>query len=198
MDAPPPQLEKYPPVSSSASAAVRPKNVPGYYEVQKVYKNCISWNEFFLPFSLSLRTISILTTDVKARRKVMTEARKSLNIAPKILARSSNSICDNLLPTSKEPKDVSGRIFTTKLLDIKEDHFGGFFAQYRQVCKVAMAKSKAGIGTGKVCLYVTRTSKCFTGAPNILTCQGCNILIIVEGRRPYCWYCGDVGHIESM
>lgn len=123
MEASPQQPEKYPPVPPSVWAADRPKNVPGCYEVQNGYKNVISWNELFTILAVfeavSHRTISILTTEIKARRKVMEEALKSLRIVPKILARSSNSICDNLLSTSKEPKDLSGSILTTKSMGLQ-------------------------------------------------------------------------------
>lgn len=32
--------------------------------------------------------------------------------------------------------------------------------------------------------------------PNTLMCEGRQIYVIVEGRRPLCWVCGAAGHLS--
>lgn len=52
-------------------------------------------------------------------REIMEEVLKSLNIAPKVLARRSNTMLDILLATVKEAKILAGSILTSKLVRLQ-------------------------------------------------------------------------------
>lgn len=57
--------------------------------------------------------------------------------------------------------------------------------------------SKVGIVTGNTVLQVTLTRKNFTDIPNILMCRERRMLVVVKGRRPYCWSCGVLQHMTK-
>lgn len=87
------QPKKSPPVTHSAWTANKPKKCPDFYEAQRdVYKSSRSCSPFPIFETVSYKTITLLTTDIKTRRligvsrDVMEEAVKSLNIVPTILA----------------------------------------------------------------------------------------------------------------
>lgn len=80
-------------------------------------------------------------------------------------------------------------------LDIKEERVGALISQFGQVTDVTAAASKSGIATEDYVLQVTLTRKSFMNIPNILTCRGRNILVIVKGRGPHCWSCGTAWHV---
>lgn len=54
-----------------------------------------------------------------------------------------------------------------------------------------------GIVTGDIILQVTMSCKYFLKVPDILTCQGWKILIIVEGCQPHCCSCSAVEHVSK-
>lgn len=57
--------------------------------------------------------------------------------------------------------------------------------------------SKAGIETGDMEMQVTVNRKSFGEIPNILVCRDKRVLVVVEVRRPYCWFCSALGHMAK-
>lgn len=115
--------------------------------------------------------------------------------------RRSRALCDLLMKSKQEAKDLAGSVLTSKTLrlqtvymgtrrtnvtvhgvpiDISEDRLGAFFALYGKVEKVT------GIATGDVTIEITLTRKNFIDIPNILMCRERRMIVVVEGRRPYC------------
>lgn len=66
-------------------------------------------------------------------------------------------------------------------VDICEDIIGAFFSQYGSVYKVSSIKSKAGIATGDMVLYVTLTRQDFGEVPYTLMCPERRMLVVVAG-----------------
>lgn len=114
--------------------------------------------------AVNKKTISLLTTYVKSRkligvsRETIRKVIKNWKIRPKVLVRKSNALCDILLTTEQEAKQLAGSILTAKWVhfqteymrtrktkvtiqeapvDISKDLMGMFFAQYgrrRDLC----------------------------------------------------------------
>ena len=40
--------------------------------------------------------------------------------------------------------------------------------------------------------------KTFYSVPNWLEVEGCRLPVIVSGRRPACWHCGEIGHLFGV
>lgn len=70
-----------------------------------------------------------------------------------------------------------------------------FFAQYGKAEEVSGVISKAGIAIDNIVLQVTLIRMRFADILNILMYREKRILVVVEGRRPYCWLCGVSGHM---
>lgn len=81
---------------------------------------------------------------------------------------------------------------------ITEDHLGAYFSNYGMVDDGSAVKGKSCIGTGDVDIMVTLFRKNFIDIPNVLTCGGRNIYVVVKGRRPHCWSCGATGHLAKL
>lgn len=120
----------------------------------------------------------------------MEESLKSLNNAPKFLARKSNAMWVILLASEQEAKQLAESIQMVKSVrlqteykgtrktritvhcvpvDISEDRMEAFFAKYRQVNEIIAVISKSGIATGDIVIQVTLTRQNFGEIPNVLT-----------------------------
>lgn len=82
-------------------------------------------------------------------------------------------------------------------VDITEDRMEAFFAQFGKAEEVSGVISKAGIAIGDIVLQITLTHRRFANILNILMYREMRILVVVEGRRPYCWLCGVSGHMAK-
>lgn len=52
--------------------------------------------------------------------------------------------------------------------------------------------------TGDIILQVTLTRQTFGEIPNVLLCCDRRMLVVVEGRKPYCWNCGVSGYMAKV
>lgn len=80
-------------------------------------------------------------------------------------------------------------------VDIPDDRMGAFFTKFGEVNEVKALSSKAGIETGDMEIQITLNRKDFQEIPNILVCRDWRMLVVVEGRKPWCWSCGVSGHM---
>lgn len=74
----------------------------------------------------------------------------------------------------------------------------GVFFLFGQVGDVSAVTSKTGIATGEYVLQVTMIHKDFMNIPDILSCRGWNILVVVEGYCLHCCSCGAAGHLAKL
>lgn len=141
------------------------------------------------------------------------EALKRTQILPKVLARMFNDMWDIVLICEEDDKKLAVSVITTK--SVQTEYMGtrkisvtlhevpmvlteerlGVFSKYGEVEDVSASARKMGIVTGDYLLQITMSRKYFMDIPDILSCRGRNILVIVEGRRPHCWFFGVVGHL---
>lgn len=75
---------------------------------------------------------------------------------------------------------------------ITKDRLRDFSSKFGQVGDVPVVICKAGIATGNFVLQVTTFD-----IPDILTCRGRIIFVIVEGRRPCRCLCGTTVHLSK-
>lgn len=156
--------------------------------------------------------------DIKSRklipinRAAMEEALKCLNIGAKVLARRSNAIWNVLVETENAAEPLITKSVRLQMeymgtrrtkvtlhrepLYITENHFGFFFAKFREVVDISSVKSKVGIATGDFEVTVTLTKKNFMDIPNVLIC-GSRPIYVVEGCHPLCWSCDTVRHLSK-
>lgn len=149
----------------------------------------------------------------------MKEGHKGLKIGAKVLARRSNTMWDILLATGEAAKALASSVLITKTLRVQteymgtqktritlhrvpmyiaEDNLGAFFFDYILVEGVSPIRSRADIATSYYEIMVTFSGPKFNKFPNVITCGGRNIYVVVEGRRPNCRACGALGHLTKL
>lgn len=82
-------------------------------------------------------------------------------------------------------------------MDISEDKMGAFFTKYGEVHEVKALTSKFGIATGDMEVQITADQQNFRDIQNVLVSREKRMLVVVEGRRPCCWFCGASGHMAK-
>lgn len=82
-------------------------------------------------------------------------------------------------------------------MDIVEKRLRVFFSKFGQTKDVSAVSSKTGIATKNFLLEINMTMENFMAISDILLCRGRNILVIAEGRSPYCWSCGAARHLSK-
>lgn len=109
--------------------------------------------------------------------------------------------------SEEEAKSLSGSILTTKVVRlqsehigtrktlvilhgvpmyISEDHLEASMVKYGSIEEVSSVKSQVGISTSDFQVMVTMSHKSFNKVPNVLTCGGQSMYVIVEGHHPFC------------
>lgn len=73
-----------------------------------------------------------------------------------------------------------------------------FFSSYGPVEWVFSIKNKLGIATSDFEVLVTLTQPKINEVPNIITCSGGNIFVVVESYCPYCWICSAARHLAKL
>lgn len=142
-------------------------------------------------------------------------ALKSLQITSKVLTRRTNALWDLLLSTEQQAKELAGSILNTKHfrlqteymgsrrtkvtihgvpVDIPEDRMGTFFAKYGEVNALI---SKAAIAKDDLEVQVTVSRESFGEIPNTLVCRDKRMLVVIVGRRQYCWPSSASGHMAK-
>lgn len=63
---------------------------------------------------------------------------------------------------------------------------------------VFLVKSKTGLATGDMEIWVIVIPENLMEIPNMLMCGDRFIYVVVEGRRPLWWACGDAWHLSKL
>lgn len=110
------------------------KDAAYYAGLKTKYEEYVMGTDFItIPEALNAvmtRKISLLTSEVKSRkligvsREMMEEALKTLNVAPRMLARRSNALWDILLADEEEAKKLAGSILMTKNVRMQTEYMG--------------------------------------------------------------------------
>lgn len=153
--------------------------------------------------AVNTRTISLLTTDVVKEVYWCQQGKNGRD--PKEPQYWSKGFCQEEQRqrghTAEEgAKYLAGSILVTKIVKlqteymgirktriivhgvptyISEDHLGTFMAKYSRVEVVSLGKSGPGMATSDFEVMVTMTRKIFEEVPNVLTCGGRSIYVMV-------------------
>ena len=166
------------------------------------------------------RTVSVFLTDKKTKRSVRSgkdlvkKALTSLGVKfQRIVAGDYFPLWDVLLPTEEdavaltkknhETKDYFvrveylGRRRTTVAVQevpyyLLEDNIAAFLMEFGEIVNAEL-DSVHGVWSFELML----TTKAFYEVPNWLVFEGRRLPIIVTGRKPVCWRCGETGHLAA-
>ena len=73
-----------------------------------------------------------------------------------------------------------------------------FLSSYGRVEEVNLLRSPAGTAYGEYMFRLCLRREGFQAIPEIITCRDRQMMVVVEGRRPRCWGCKQLGHIAKF
>ena len=174
---------------------------------------------------LTPRILSLVVSDLKAKRLVglkketFEELLRKAGIPCQYFCRKSFATWDVLLPTEDQAAKLAANNITTRCFRLQPEYrgtrrlnvticnvlasftgevFAAYLSSYGQVEEYKLLRSPAGTAYGDYAFWMCLTRDGFTAIPEILISGDRQMIVMVEGRRPRCWACKQIGHISKF
>ena len=171
------------------------------------------------------RVLSLVVSDLKTKRlvgltkEVFEELIRKAGIPCQYFCRKSFATWDVLLPTEKQAAKTAESDITTKHFRLQPAYKGtrrlrvtvcnvpatitgevlaAYLSAYGNVEEFNLLRSPAGTAYGDYAFRLCLTRGGFKAIPEPLICGDRQIMVMVEGRRPRCWGCKQIGHIAKF
>ena len=171
------------------------------------------------------RVLSLVVSDLKTKRlvgltkEVFEDLIRKAGIPCQYFCRKSFATWDVLLPTEKQAAKVAESDVITKNFRLQPEYKGArrlrvtvcnvpaiitgevlaaFLSAYGHVEEFNLLRSPAGTAYGDYAFRLCLTRDGFKAIPETLICGDRQMMVMVEGRRPRCWGCKQIGHIAKF
>ena len=207
------------PVSWS-SQLQKKKKTPEDYENNRVRKYAKYFKENkILPIpelveAVEPKTLSFVVTDLRTKRlaglkkESFEELLQTAGIPGKYFYRRSFATWDVLLPSEEIAKKYfrlqpeyrgKRRINVTVCnvsMQLNGDVIAAYLSSYGGVEDYMQIKSAHGTAYGDFLFTMILDRGGFNTIPHIISYRDTTMTVIVEGRKPLCWYCKQLGHFS--
>ena len=171
------------------------------------------------------RIVSLVVTDLKSRRLVglkkegFEDLLRKAGVPCQYFCRKSFATWDVLLPSSDQAAKVASSNINTKFFRLQPEYLGtrrirvtvcnvpafitgevlaAFLSTYGCVEEINLLRSAAGTAYGDYVFRMCLTREGFQAIPETTISRDRQMMVIVEGRRPRCWSCKQLGHISKF
>ena len=175
--------------------------------------------------ALEPRILSLVVSDIKTRRLVglkkeaFEELLKKAGIPCQYFCRKSFATWDVLLPTEAEAAKAAKSNITTRFFRLQPEYKGtrrvcvtvcnvpafitgevlaSYLSAFGRVEEFNLLRSSAGTAYGDYTFRLCLTRDGFQAIPETLVSRDRQMMVVVEGRRPRCSGCKQVGHIAKF
>ena len=168
------------------------------------------------------KTLSLIVADIKTRRLAglkkdkFEEVLKAAGIPARYFCRRSFATWDILLPSQElATKLASNNSINTKQYRLQPEYMGrrrikvtvcnvpiqlsgdvlaAFLSDYGNVEEFTTMKSPSGTAHGDYSFTMCLNRGGFQAIPHTVEYEEQAMLVVVEGRKPQCWHCKQIGH----
>ena len=171
------------------------------------------------------RVLSLVVSDLKTKRLVglnkdsFEELLRKSGIPCQYFCRKSFATCDVLFPTEQQAAKAAERDIITKNFRLQPEYQGtrrlrvticnvpaiitgevlaAYLSAFGQVEEFNLLRSPAGTAYGDYAFRLCLTRDGFKAIPETVICGDRQMIVLVEGRRPRCWGCKQIGHIAKF
>ena len=163
------------------------------------------------------RVLSLVVSDLKTKRlvgltkEVFEDLIRKAGIPCQYFCRKSFATWDVLLPTEKQAAKVAESDVITKNFRLQPEYtvcnvpaiitgevLAAFLSAYGHVEEFNLLRSPAGTAYGDYAFRLCLTRDGFKAIPETLISGDRQMMVMVEGRRPRCWGCKEIGHIAKF
>ena len=156
---------------------------------------------------------------VGLKRETFEELLKKAGIPCQYFCRKSFATWDVLLPTEHQAAKLAANYVTTKYFRLQPEYRGtrrlrvticnvpahitgevlaAYLSSYGQVEEFNLLRSPTGTAYGDYAFRLCLTRDGFKAIPETLISRDRQMIVMVEGRRPRCWSCKQIGHISKF
>ena len=170
---------------------------------------------------LEPRTLSLVVTDLKTRRLVglkkegFEDLLRKAGVPCQYFCRRSFATWEVLLPTKEQAEKTASTTITTKFFRLQPEYMGtrtvrvivcnvmafntgevlaAFLSKFGRVQETNLLRSAAGTAYGDHVFRLCLTREGFQAIPEVIISRERQMMVVVEGRRPRCWSCKQMGH----
>ena len=171
------------------------------------------------------KTISFVVTDLKTRRLAGVKKKETFEellmvagIPAKYYCRRSFATWDVLLPSEELVSKLAGDNVTSKYFRLQPEYLGrrrikitvcnvpiqlneevlaAFLSTYWDIEEVTKAKSPNGTAHGDYLFTMCLDKGVFMAIPHTVDYESQVMTVVVEGRKPQCWNCKQLGHFSK-
>ena len=171
------------------------------------------------------RVLSLVVSDLKTKRLVglskdtFEELLRKAGILCQYFCRKSFATWDVLLPSEEQAAKTAAKDVITKYFRLQPEYKGtrrlrvticnvpaiitgevlaAYLSAYGQVEEFNLLRSPAETAYGDYAFRLCLTRDGFKAIPETLVCGDRQMMVMVEGRRPRCWGCKQIGHIAKF
>ena len=171
------------------------------------------------------RVVSLVVTDLKRRRLVglkkesFEELIRTASVPFRYFCRRSFAAWDDLLQTKEMAAKATACNIATKFFRLQPEYMGtrrirvtvcnaptfvigevlvSFLSAYGRVEEVTLLRSTTGTPYGDYVFRLCLTREGFQAIPETIFSRGTQMMVVVEGRRPRCWGCKQLGLIATF
>ena len=170
------------------------------------------------------KTISFVETDLRTRRlagikkDVFEDLLRAADIPAKYYCRRSFATWDVLLPSEEQAAKLAGGNITSKYFRLQPEYMGrrrikitvcnvpialneevlaAYLIKYGNIEAIDKAKSTNGTAHGDYVFTMCLDRGGFTAIPHTISYEDRTMTVVVEGRKPQCWNCKQLGHFSK-
>ena len=170
------------------------------------------------------KIISFVVTDLKTKRlagikkDTFEGLLKAADIPAKYYCRHSFATWDVLLPSEDLAAKMAGENVTSKYFRLQPEYMGrrkiritvcnvpiqlneevlaAYLVKYREIEEITKPKSINGTAHGDYIFTMCLDRGGFTAVPHIIEYENQVMTVVVEGRKPQCWNCKQLGHFSK-
>ena len=174
---------------------------------------------------LTPRILSLVVSDLKTKklvglkRETFEELLKKAGIPCQYFCRKSFATSDVLLPTEDQAAKLAANNVTIKYFRLQPEYRGtrrvrvticnvpahitgevlaAYLSSYGQVEEFNLLRSPTGTAYGDYAFRLCLTRDGSKAIPETLISGDRQMIVMVEGRRPRCWSCKQIGHISKF
>ena len=173
---------------------------------------------------LEPRIVSLVVTDLKTRRLVglkkegFEDLLRKAGVPCQYFCRRSFATWDVLLHSSNQAAKVASSNIITKFFRLQPEYLGtrrirvticnvpafitevlaAYLSAFGRVEEINLLRSTAGTADGDYVFRMCLTREGFQTIPEIIVSRERQMMVMVEGRRPRCWSCKQLGHISKF
>ena len=174
---------------------------------------------------LEPRILSLVVSDIKTKRlvglkkEIFEDLLRKAGIPCQYFCRKSFATWDVLLPTEEQAAKAAATNIMTKNFRLQPEYKGtrrlrvtvcnvpayisgeflaSYLSAYGKVEEINLLRSPAGTAYGDYTFRLCLTRDGFKAIPETLISGDRQMMVMVEGRRPRCWGCKQIGHIAKF